>query len=157
MAAAPPHTDAEVVRAARVPLVQVGAIVGAAWLLYLLRVAFDIDVLGMLRRSPDAEPLPLLPYLAFALTLTVVGVPVAVLAFRSNQRLLKTGVRTDARFVKRGLVAKHGQVPVTFAYTVEGVEYFKKRDVPTVFADHYDESTRVPVVVDPRKPSRCLV
>ena len=39
---------------------------------------------------------------------------------------------------------------------MDGVEYLKKRDVPTMFADRYDESTRVPVVVDPRKPTRCL-
>ena len=52
---------------------------------------------------------------------------------------------------------KNGVYPVTFAYTVNGVEYKQRRDVAAVLADEYDQTTRIPVIVDPAKPRRCIL
>ena len=150
-----PLSPAEL-KAVRLPLLQVGAIIFIFWLLYALRVLADVDVLNWVHHSSSGEPTSSNAYLIVATVVTVFGIPLGLFNAWSNLRLARNGVRVEARFVSRSMLRKHGTGPVTFEYEYGGVTYRKRRDVPTVLSDRYDETTRIPLIVDPRKPNRCM-
>ncbi|MDB5303167.1 MAG: hypothetical protein JWM97_716 [Phycisphaerales bacterium] len=143
--------------AVRVPLLTFLVLIIGAWVFWGVRL-IGFDVLGHLSSNRSSnEPISQLTYLAVAGAVTVFGLPMMWWQIRSNLRLLHVGMRTEARFVSRGVVQKNGIVPVTFGYTVNGVEYTKRRDVDASHADAYDEQTRIRIIVDPKKPSRCIL
>jgi hypothetical protein len=143
--------------AVKVPIAKFGAVVLLLWLLYGLRLA-GIDLLGLMahNRAPG-NPVPEFAYLMTAAAVSFFAIPLLILEIRKNQRLLKNGLRIEARFVSRSMLRKNGVVPVTFAYTVNGVEYTQRRDVAAIKADTYDQGTLIRIIVDPADPRKCMI
>lgn len=96
-----------------------------------------------------------LPWLALALVATVAGPPLLVMAVRNYVWLIRNGAEVPGYVKSISPLRSGGAQPVTFAYSVNGVEYTLKRDSP--YARDYSKGTPVVVLVDPAKPKRATV
>jgi hypothetical protein len=97
------------------------------------------------------------PWLALALVTTLVGPPVMFVSVRNYIWLIRHGTEVQGYVKSVSPLSKSGARPVTYRYSVNGVEYTMKRDTPTMYADNYAPGTPVLMLVDPDKPKRATV
>jgi hypothetical protein len=148
--AVPPFDDTTILR--RKMWVPIGALIVvslAAWVVALAAVGGK----NLVRSVPVDSVRGL--YVIAATVVTLVGVPVAMLAVRNIQILLSRGVWTKASVESVSNIGKGGARPVTFSYVVAGRTYQIKRDVPGEYTKQYRKGTFVSLVYDPQHPQRC--
>jgi hypothetical protein len=119
------------------------------WLVIRLWSLFQSDP----RSSTDAGTV----WFGVGLLTTVVAIPVSLALAWRRLRLSRCGHWTYARPVEISAIRPSGSGPVTFTYEVTGRLYTHRKDVTDDVASKYHESTLVPVVYDPARPTRCHV
>ncbi|QOV91135.1 DUF3592 domain-containing protein [Humisphaera borealis] len=96
-------------------------------------------------------------WLAMALVATLAAPPILFFAVRNFVWLIRHGTEVQGQVRSISPLSKGGSRPVTYAYSVNGVEYTMRRDTPTMYADKYTVGSQVLVLVDPNKPKRATV
>ncbi|HZL36791.1 MAG TPA: hypothetical protein VFC78_15840 [Tepidisphaeraceae bacterium] len=149
-----PDIAAKLRRSAFVPVVIGGIVILAFWIVYFLAAVMNVDLLHH-NQPPDRTALAIYPIVCLAAT--ILAVPVVFLGMRESFYLSRHGIQTSAIVAHVGMVSKNGIRPVTYAYEVQGKEFKVKRDTAQICIDRFNESTRITVVYDPKRPSRCHV
>lgn len=129
-------------------------VVGSLWVLYIVAAAFHFDIF---KHAEPPDAFKRLFYLIFAIVGTVLAIPLTWLSVQKSKILLTRGRHVTGRIVSVGGVSRYGMTPVTFEYTVDGVQYTIKRDWYEDEVENFDDSTTADIVYDPRKPGRCMV
>jgi hypothetical protein len=146
--------QAKLRRLAFVPIFAGLLVIVGFWCVYFMAAVMNVDVLHH-NQPPDRTALQV--YLLVCAAATLLGVPVAYLAVRERLYLAGHGMQTNATVVNVSAASRNGIRPVTYQYDVGGKAYKVKRDTPQICVDCFNESTRVRVVYDPSRPSRCHV
>jgi len=144
---------AEIQKRLRV-MIPVGIAVGAAaiigaWLRYLAVASNDVAAEDIWSR-PGV-------WLTLALVATVAAPPILFFAVRNYVWLIKFGQEVPGRVTSIGRVTHSGATPVTYAYTVDGIEHTMRRDTPNTDVERFQVGSQVIILVDPKRPKRATV
>lgn len=83
--------------------------------------------------------------------------PVAFFTVSKYRWLIRHGQEIPGRVLSVGSVTHSVSTPVTYGYTVGGVEYSHKRDTANTICDDYQPGSPVLVLIDPNKPGRATI
>src|SRR5687768_3834479 len=78
-----------------------------------------------------------LVWVTMACVATFVAPPILYVKIKSYVWLMRHGDEVPGEVVSVGSFTKAGMTPVTYRYTVQGVDYTMKRDTPNLYANTY--------------------
>jgi hypothetical protein len=127
--------------------------VAAGWVMYLLSLLFDVNLLDF-SGTADSRAVG---YLVVAIIVTLALGIFAAIALAKGRALAARGRITRARLVKVSGISRNGVRPVTYAYVVDGREYEARRDNADEDIDGFSSESVFFALYDTQRPAKATV
>ena len=141
----------------KITYVLAAVISGGAWALYLMKVAFGIDIIAHTTAETgnprdDINSTPVL--LGVAIGFTLIAGLWALHKVRKLKALASRGVKGQGTVVSCGTISRRGLTTISIQYTVDGQNYKIRKDMPSGL---HPVGSFVDIFYDPQKPRRAEV